>query len=332
LVTDDLALLPKIELHVHLEGSIRAETAIALARRHGQDPEKVLPLVNGGYPRRFKNFAQFVDLYLSVSAQLERPEDLKTAALDFGRSQRAQRVRYTEATFTAATHLRNGMEAKEMWEAVREGLAESGADVRLIVDAPRDYGVAGAELTVEAVEGADAPIVGFGLSGTENAAPARDFVMLREAADRLGLGLAVHAGETGPPNNIWAALDELGADRIGHGTASVKDPSLVHLLATEHTPVEVCLSSNVVLGVVDSLETHPLPRMMGAGINVLLNSDDPPFFSTTLSEDLAHAERLGGLSRQDHGDLQRRAARAAFAPEELKRALVAEVAEWEALK
>jgi aminodeoxyfutalosine deaminase len=323
---DALAALPKIELHVHLEGSIRADTAIELARRHGEDPSEVLVLGDDGYPAPFRDFDHFVATFVATSRQVRRPEDLRTVAADFARNQLRQGVLYTEATFTAHTLVAHGWEPTAMWQAVREGFAEvADTDVRLIVDVPRDAGVAAAERTIELVESADAPIVGLGLTGIEGAVPERDFAMLRDAADRLGLGLAVHAGETGSPDNIRAALDDLGADRIGHGIAAVRDDALLARLAADGVPVEVCPSSNVSLGLVDDLDAHPLPKMAAADLELTINSDDPPFFSTTLTEELGHAARLLELDLDGLRDLQHRAARAAFVDDETRSRLLAAI-------
>lgn len=323
---DALADLTKIELHVHLEGSIRAETAIELARRHGEDPAAVLELEGDTYPAPFRDFEHFVATFVATSKQVRRPEDLAKVAADFAREQARQGVLYTEATFTAYTLVANGWDPSEMWAAVREGLAQvADTTVRLIVDVPRDAGVAAAERTVELVEAADAPICGLGLTGIEGSVPERDFRILREAADRLGLGLAVHAGETGTPDNIRAALDELGAERIGHGIASVRDDALLERLAAERVPVEVCPSSNVSLGIVPDLQAHPLPRMAAAGLEVVVNSDDPPFFSTTLTDELRHSARLLDLDIEGLRELQRRAARAAFVDDAERERLLAAI-------
>ena len=317
---------PKIEIHVHLEGSIAADTATDLARRHGFDPPKVLPLVDGRYPRRFADFQEFIDIYLAVSAQIRDPEDLRIIAEAFAHAQAKQNIIYTETTFTAITHVRAGMDPAEMWGAVREGLEAGGGNVGLIVDTPRDNGVVAANRTVEMVEAADAPIVGLGLSGIEGSVPEGEFRVLREAADKLGLGLAAHAGETGGPERVWAALDDLGADRIGHGVASARDAALVDRLARDGIPVEVCPSSNVSLGIFESLDDHPFPELWRAGVNVTINSDDPPFFSTTLASELGHAARIAGLTGDDLLELQRRAARAAFVPPDERKRLEERVA------
>ena len=136
----DFESRPKIELHVHLEGSIAAETAIELARRHGRDPKEVLPLIEGGYPGRFTDFQQFIDIYLAVSGQIGDPADLRIISEAFAHAQAKQNIIYTETTFTAITHVRGGMDPDEMWAAVREGLDAGGGNVGLIVDTPRTTG------------------------------------------------------------------------------------------------------------------------------------------------------------------------------------------------
>jgi aminodeoxyfutalosine deaminase len=327
----DLTTLPKVELHVHLEGSVSAATAADLAQRHGEDPAVVLGLQDGDYPRRYRDFQHFVDTFLATSRQLRTPDDLAAVAAAFARSQAAQGVRYTEVTVTALTLVNRGMEPAGMWAALRDGLGDA-ADTRIgiIVDSVRELGPQAARRTVSLVEDADAPIVGLGLTGVEGSVPEGDFVHLRQAADRLGLGLSVHAGETGTADNVRAAVDDLGADRIGHGIAAVDDPELLARLARDRVPFEVCPSSNVSLGVVADLEEHPLPTLWAAGAAVTIGSDDPPFFSTTLVDELAHATRLLGLTRRELAEMQRRAARAAFAPREVRDDLLARIDAWDA--
>jgi aminodeoxyfutalosine deaminase len=210
---------------------------------------------------------------------------------------------------------------------VTDGLKEAGPDheIRLIVDAVRDKGAKDGPRTVSLVESSDAPIVGLGLTGIEGSVPEGEFRILREAATANGFGLAVHAGEAGGPGNVIAALDDLGADRIGHGVASARDARLLTRLASEGVPVEVCPSSNVALGLFPTLEEHPLPEMFAAGVKVSINSDDPPFFSTTLTDELQIAERLLGVGPSVMLDLQRRAAQASFAPVAIKKRVLAAI-------
>jgi aminodeoxyfutalosine deaminase len=324
-----LARLPKVELHVHLEGTISAAIAAELAARHGTGIEP-LGLENGDYPRRYRDFDHFVKVFLAASHQVRTPDDLSTIGAAFARAQAAQGVRWSEATFTAVTLARAGLDPAAMWRALVDGFAEVPATaIGLIVDTPRDLGVDAAEQTVAMVSIADAPIVALGLTGIEGSVPEAEFVGLRRAADTLGIGLVVHAGETGTPDNIRAALDDLGADRIGHGIAAARDPALVDRLVRDGTVLEVCPSSNVSLGLVADLDAHPLPALYDAGVQVTVNSDDPPFFSTTLTDELRHAVRLCGLDRAGLAGLERRAAEASFAPAALRTEILAAIAAWE---
>jgi len=327
----DLSRLPKVELHVHLEGTISAATASELARRHGGTPEEVLVLEDGDYPRRFDGFEHFLATFLGTSAQVRTPDDLATVASAFARSQAEQRVAYSEATFTAVTMVQRGMEPGPMWRALREGFAEvPDTHVGLIIDTPRDHPLEVSHDTVRLVDEADAPIVALGLTGIEGSRHESEFVHLREAADRLGIGLVVHAGETGTADNVRATLDNLRPDRIGQGIASATDEALMARLAAEGIVLEVCPSSNVTLGLAASLETHPVRALWDAGVAVTINSDDPPFFSTTLTDELAHATRLLALTGREIADLQRRALAASWAPAGLRRDIAARIDAWDA--
>jgi adenosine deaminase len=316
-VDPDLDSLPKVELHVHLEGSIAATTATELAVRAGRDPATALHLEGDAYPRRFRDFDHFLRTYLATSRQLRDPDDLATVAAAFARAQSAQGVLWTEVTFTALTHVRNGMEPREVFRAVSDGLAEV-PDVwfGLIVDTVRDLGVDAARDTVALVDAhADhAPIVALGLTGREGSVAEREFAVLREAADRLRLGLVVHAGETGGPDHVRAALDDLGADRIGHGIATVEDEDLLARVVRDRVPLEVCPSSNLALSVVTDVDAHPLRALWEMEANVTVSSDDPAFFGTTLTDELDLARRLLALRRVELAELQRRAIDASFAP------------------
>lgn len=329
----DLADLPKVELHVHLEGTVSAGTAAALARSHGDDPLEVLEVEADGdqvrYPTPFTDFDQFVRAFVATSGQLRRPDDLERATAAFADEQARQRVLWTEATFTATTLVWQGWDPERMWSAVTAGIDD--APIGLIIDTPRNLGTDMARRAVDLVErGIDlgAPIVGLGLTGPETSADVRDFAFLRDEADRLGLGLAIHAGETGGPEQVAGAL-AVGADRIGHGIAAVHDDDVLARLAGNGVVCEVCPSSNVTLQVVPSVAEHPLPDLVAGGVPVVVASDDPPFFGTTLTKELRHAEDLLGLDRAGHATLQRRAAEAAFLPAGRRAEVVAAIDAWE---
>lgn len=326
----DIATIPKVELHVHLQGSITAATASVLARRHGEDPRAALRLQGGGYPGHYTSFEGFLDTYLAVNQFVRTPDDLEFVASEFAQAQAAQHVIYSEVMFTAMICVRNGMEPSAMWAALRRGLAAAGTSTQigLVVDAIRDYGRLEAEATLRIVEAADAPIVGLCLTGREGTVPTTEFVDFRAEARRLELGFEVHAGEMGPPSSIAESLDILEADRIGHGVAAIHDPVLLDRLVRDQVVLDVCPSSNVGTGLFPSLKAHPVAAFWRAGVNMTISSDDPPFFATTLIDELSHVARLAGLSRADLATLQRRAARAAFTDDKTKDAMVADIDAW----
>jgi adenosine deaminase len=332
-VTDvSLTTLPKVELHVHLEGTISAATAASLARSHGEDPASVLVLEGGTYPDPFRDFPHFVEAFLATSAQVRSPADLRTVTAAFVAEQSRQHVRWCEPTFTAVTMAQRGWDPATMWQALLEGIATAPeVGVGFILDTPRDLGVDVARDSIELARTALAaglPVVALGLTGIEGSVHEREFALLRAAADELDLRFVVHAGEMGTPDNVAAAIDELRADRIGHGIATVHDAGLLGRVATSGIILEVCPSSNVTLGIIDSLDVHPIVTLRDAGVAITVNSDDPPFFSTTLTDELRHAVRLLGLGREGLVALQRRAIDASCAPDGIRARVHAELDDW----
>jgi aminodeoxyfutalosine deaminase len=339
-----ITTLPKVELHVHLEGTISAATAAGLARSRGLEPHEVLILDEASgsrsgpgsgdlrYPSPFRDFLHFVDTFLASSAQVQEPSDLATVAAAFAADRADQGVRWSEATFTAVTMARRGWTASDLWTALAEGFAtEPSTSIGLILDTPRDLGADAArtsiELATSALE-AGLPVVALGLTGVEGSVPVSEFTFLRRAADDLGIGLVAHAGEMGGPEEVSDALDVLGADRIGHGIAIVRDPELLARIAAEGIVLEVCPSSNVTLGLVPSLDEHPIRILRDAGVALTINSDDPPFFSTTLTDELVHAVRLLDLDEARLAALQRRAIDSSYAPVGLRAEVHAAIDRW----
>lgn len=331
LATDgDIASAPKVELHIHLNGSINEATASALARRHGADPSTALRLVDGRYPGRYLGFKGFLDAYMAANQFVRTPDDLEQVAAEFALAQAAQNVVYCEAGFTAMIFVRNGMEPRAMWAALRRGFTAGGRETRvaLIVDTIRDFGTDEMDATIRLVEEADAPIVGLSLTGEAGREPIQSFTGLRDAATRLGMGLEVHAGEHQPASSIVQALDVLRSDRIGHGVTAIDDAGLLERLVRDQVPLDVCPSSNVVIGIFPSLETHPFTTFWRAGVNMTISSDDPPFMNTTLTDELRHVVRIAGLTRVDLAELQRRGARNSFAAPDVKAEILATIDAW----
>jgi adenosine deaminase len=328
----DIVTVPKVELHVHLNGSITEATAFELARRHGVDASTALELVDGRYVADWPDFGGFLNSYLLANSLIRTPSDLEHVAAAFARGQAEQHVIWSEAIFTALIQVRSGLDAEDMWAAIRRGFNVVGPTTRLalVVDAIRDNGRAEADATISLVEAADAPIVGLCLTGVDSPEPIETFRVLREGADRLGMGFEVHAGEMGAPASITEALDVLGADRIGHGVAAIHDPAVLDRVIRDQTPLDVCPSSNIAIGLFPSWETHPVRTFWERGVNMTLSSDDPPFFGTTLTDELRRFVGVTGISRPELGELQRRAARNSFAPPAVKAQLIAEIDAWDA--
>jgi aminodeoxyfutalosine deaminase len=325
----DINSIPKIELHVHFGGNFSEATALELARRHGLDPAVALPLESGSYPVKYRDFPDFLQALIKLDGLVRTPEDVETVAAAFAIGQAAQRVVYSEVIVTALSHIRAGIAARDLWAALRLGFAAAPETrIGIVVDAIRNDGPADLGEVFRLIEAADAPIVGVCLTGIEETWPVADFAFIRPEADRLGLGVEVHAGEMGPPESIRASIDVLHADRIGHGVAAIYDEELLARLVRDQVPLDICPTSNVQIGLFPTLEAHPLTRFWQAGINMTISSDDPYLMGTSLTQELRHAVRLANLSAADLAELQRRAARVAFLPEPERRALQSRVDAW----
>lgn len=311
--------MPKAELHVHLEGAMRPAVLLELARRNGV----ALPASDeAGLKRwfRFKDFEHFVQVYLTCSRALRNPEDFQLLALDFLAEQACQNVIYCEAHFTISTHLANGANGGEVLdalaEAIREGERRYGLRLRLIPDIVRNVGVEAADRTLEwALAGRGRGVVALGLSGSESRFPNEPYREHFAAARREGLRIAAHAGEHAGPESIRSVLEVCGAERIGHGVRAVEDPSLVEELRGRGIPLEVCPTSNVCLGVVPDLASHPFDRLHQAGVQLTVNSDDPPFFNTNLTREYLRLHEVFGYTPAELAGFALAGLRHAFLPE-----------------
>jgi aminodeoxyfutalosine deaminase len=319
--------LPKVELHVHLEGSIAPSTLLALAR---SQPDSALPRSEEDLRElyRFRDFAHFLEVYLLICRHLRTTDDFALITRELGASLAAQNVRYAEVTVTPMGHVLRGVAPAALFEGIEQGRAaveaEHGVRLRWCTDID---GRGGPELAVETVElvlrHRPAGLVSLGLGGQE--VPRRQFGRAFEIARDAGLHSVPHAGEAAGPESVWEAIDQLGAERIGHGIRCLEDPELVAELRRRRIPLEVCPTSNVRTGVVANLAAHPLPRLIDEGLLVTLNSDDPPMFGTTLRDEYVAVARTLGLGAVGLKDLARDAARAAFLPPAEAQALVAEI-------
>jgi aminodeoxyfutalosine deaminase len=325
-----IAALPKAELHVHHIGSASPRTVADLAARHEgttavpADPDRLAEYFT------FTDFAHFITVYQTVADLIRDATDAATLTYDIARDLAAQQVRYAELTLTPYTSIVRGIPAEEFCDAVedarRRARSELGVTLAWCFDIPGEDGLPAADLTLEvATRLRPDGLVSFGLGGPEEGVPREQFAPHFQQAKALGLHSVPHAGESTGPESIWAALTQLGAERIGHGIAAAQDASLLDYLRERGIPLEVCPTSNVRTRSVLSLAEHPLPALVAAGVPVTINSDDPPLFSTTLNREYAIAADLLGLGAHGVADLARAAVRASFLAESDRQALLAEI-------
>jgi len=281
--------MPKVELHVHLEGAIRPATLLQLARRNGvRLPARDEDELRDFY--RFRDFAHFVAVFEMITGCLRTPDDYRLIAYEFGSECARQHVRYAEVTFTVISNQR---ETGLPWEVILEGLnagraqarAQFGVDWGWVFDISRDYPETQGPVLEVALAARDRGVVALGLGGSEARFPAHLFERTFERARQAGLPRVPHSGEHAGPESMWATLRLLHADRVGHGVRCVEDPTLVDHLRQHQVPLELCPTSNVCLGVYPDYAAHPLRRLWDAGLWVTVNSDDPPMFGTDLNRE-----------------------------------------------
>ncbi|MGZ4147802.1 MAG: adenosine deaminase [Actinomycetota bacterium] len=325
----DLRALPKAELHVHMEGSIRIDTARELAERGGAK----LPHGLTGTGWAFRDHLDFIDNYVELCTLLTRLEDFHRIAVEFCEDLAANGVRYAEAVFSPSNHAgRMGGDWFGPIEAVLDGLEAGrrghGVTVRLCPDVVRDLGMDDGERVLEvALRYAGRGVVALGAAGSERTV-VQLFAPLFERAKAEGLKSVPHAGEWAGPQNVWDTLRFYQPDRIGHGVRAVDDPELVEELARRRIPLEVSPVSNVATGAYPSLDAHPFLRLREAGVVVTLNSDDPPMFGAWLADVYEAARAAWDLTDEELADLARTAVRASFADDVTKAAIVREIDGW----
>ena len=329
-LTAFIAGLPKAELHVHHVGSASPRIVAELAARHeGDTPVPADPAALADF-FAFRDFAHFIEVYLSVVDLIRDDEDVRMLTYEVARELARGQVRYAELTVTPYSHVRRGIPAPAFCDAIEDARAgaarDFGVELRWCFDIPGEAGLPAAEETLRvALEQRPDGLISFGLGGPEIGVPRPQFKPYFDRARAAGLHSVPHAGETTGPETIWDALRELGAERIGHGISAAQDPALMAHLAEHGIPLEVSPTSNLRTRAVPSLDEHPLPALVAAGVTVTINSDDPPMFGTTLEQEYAVAARLLGLDAAGVAALARAAVDASFLPDAGKAELRAEI-------
>lgn len=318
----DLAALPKAHLHVHLESTVRPETLRELAAANGVGLPDTTPAFDG--------FRAFADHNALVRACLQRPEDFERIAREYCEDELAQGTRYSEITFTAASHGERLGDLEMPLASVLTGLRDGAGELawRLVLDHSRRRSVERAERTLDlALAHADAGVFAIGMAGEERHS-LRPFAAVFERARAEGLRLLHHAGEDAGPASIREAIDVGGTERLGHGIRVLEDAALVDEVRDRGIALEVCASSNVTLGLVPTMAEHPLPRLREAGLQVTLNTDVPNVTGRDLAAEYAAVQQAHGWSDEEMADLARASVSASYAGQALKAEMYAGIDAW----
>lgn len=320
--------LPKVELHLHLEGAIPLASLWELVRKYGGGG---LESVNDLKERfRYQDFPHFLSTWMWKNGFLREYDDFTFIAQAVAEDLASQNIHYVEAFHSPGDFaMLHGLEPARITEAVRKGLdaAKGHIEVRLIADLTRDFGPQrGMGWLEEIAEDKPMRIIGIGIGGSEQAFPPEPYRDVYRKARRLGLRTTAHAGEAAGPASIWGAIEALEVDRIGHGTRAVEDPALVRYLKEHQIPIEMCPISNVRTGVVASLKEHPIRKLFDEGLLVSVNTDDPKMFDTSLEAEFLALSRELQFSLDEIQKLARNAIDSTWADADTRRRLHEELA------
>jgi adenosine deaminase len=316
--------LPKIELHLHLEGAIPLQILWELVKKYGGHKELGNDIENLRMRFVFRDFPHFIETWVWKNQFLKEYEDFEFMAAGVARDLAAQNIIYAEVFFTPNDHVSKGLELGRIVEAVAGGIKQVGKDIelRLIYDLCRDFGPERGMEQLEKIRDLKGfGIIGIGIGGSEQSYPPEPFAAVYEKARTYGFHTTAHAGEAAGAQSVWGALKTLKAERIGHGTRSFEDPELVAYLKATQVPLEVCPLSNVRTGVVASIAEHPVKRYFEAGLNVCINTDDPKMFHNSLVQEYMCLMDELGFSVGDIRRLLHNAVTAAWCDDEKKRSL-----------
>ncbi|MDR3374897.1 MAG: adenosine deaminase [Ancalomicrobiaceae bacterium] len=306
--------LPKVELHLHIEGTLEPETIFALAERNGVElPYPDVETLRAAYA--FHDLQSFLDIYYAGASVLLTADDFHDMAAAYLARAEADNVVRAEIFFDPQTHTARGVPIATVIEGLTRALDAArarGLSCDLILCFLRHLSEEDAFATLEAALPYRDAFIGIGLDSSEVGHPPEKFVRVFAEARRLGFRLVAHAGEEGPSAYIVDALDRLAAERIDHGVRSLEDPDLVARLVRDRIPLTVCPFSNVRLRVCDTLSEHPLKRMLDAGLAVTINSDDPAYFGGYVGDNWRDTVAALGMDRDDVVRIARNGIDAAF--------------------
>lgn len=322
--------IPKVELHVHLEGSIQPETLLRLAERHGVSlPARTVEEMRGLY--EYTTFLHFLEIYQMCTRVLLTSDDFAEITYELLEQQAAQNVRYSEVMVSLSDHLIRGLEAETVLEGVFEGQRRGERDfntrMAVILDPGRQWPRYVTEVSKVAVRHAGNGVIGFGIGGDEANFPPELFVEDFARVRAAGLHRTAHAGEAAGAESMWGAIRLLGAERLGHGVHAHDDPALFDYLRDHRVALDMCPVSNVKTGAVADIAEHPIRRYLEGGLLVTVNSDDPPMFGTSITNEYRVLQEVLGFSAAELQQLSLNAVEASFLSEAEKSALSHEVQE-----
>lgn len=289
--------MPKIELHLHLEGAIPLETLFNFIQRDNKE-QSIKNLDDLRKKLIYTDFAHFIEMWTWKSTFLKTESDFEEIAYQVLNILSKQNVKYVEAFCSPNEFRRRGLSTQGIIEHLIKGKQKAyhdfGIQSELIVDLTRDYGPkVGMQLLEELMPYLGKGVVGIGLGGNEQSFPTDSYVSIYKEAKRRGFKLTAHAGESVGVNSIWSAIEKLEVERIGHGIRAKEDPRLISLLKKRQIPLEMCVISNLKTGVCKSIENHPIKQYFEQGLMVTVNSDDPTMFNTSINQEyLILAQKL----------------------------------------
>ena len=292
--------VPKVELHLHLEGAIPYDALWQLVQKYGGTT--LVPDRDALKARfQFRDFPHFIETWIWKNQFLREYEDFTFIAEAVARDLAAQNIRYAEVFYSPPDFHRQGLQTQRITEAVRRGLQRVPAiEIALVADLVRDFGPARAAATLAQVnEAREFGVVGVGIGGSEQGYPPELFEAVFAEARQLGFHTSAHAGEAAGPESIWGAIRRLHVERIGHGTRAEEDERLLEYLATNRIPVEMCPLSNVRTGVVRTYDDHPVRRYYDRGVLLCINTDDPKMFGNSLAEEYRLLTERMGFERDE---------------------------------
>ncbi len=319
--------MPKVELHIHLEGAIPVNSLWELVVKYGGNKSIKEP----GQLRdkfRYKDFSHFIDTWRWENQFLREYEDFTFIAKEVAKDLSEQNIRYVEMFYTPSDHFHKNIELQKLTEAIKKGINyyADEIDILLIADLCRDTGpVSGMSVVDGLGELKGSNVIGIGIGGSEHKYPPGPYRVVYEKARSYGFRTTAHAGEASGAESIWGAINELKVDRIGHGTRAYEDEKLIEYLKENQIPLEMCPISNVKTGVVNNIDDHPIKDYFNRGLNVFVNTDDPRMFNNSMEDEYLSLTEKCGFELSDIKKLMVNSINSAWSGDDKKKELTNEL-------